>query len=616
MNKAQVAEALGTVVPPGTIRTDVPFREVTSFGVGSTLDIVVSPDDDLQLSRIFKFIRANDLPYLVIGGGSNLAGSDEPFHGVAIRLDRGIFAEFRIGRRHHTCGAAVRLSELARAAAKAGSGGLAELAGIPGTLGGALRMNAEARGVAIGSRVIQLCGCRTDGSIWTAEGPEIEWSYRKSSIPGDVVVTSAILELPAADPETELAKISAEIAKRRECEPKGRSAGCFFKNPSSDEPAGRLIDRAGLKGKRIGDAMISPEHANYFVNCGGATAAELLELAMLARRTVAEKFGIYLRTEVVFVDPADRAKLEASPVPPKVAVLKGGNSSEREVSLRSGAAVAQALRNAGCPVVEVDLKSCEITPEMRACDVVYPVLHGGFGEDGKLQKLLEEANLCFVGSGSASCDLVMDKIRTKKLLEKLGLPTARWAVVTPEQRAIPDVLNFPLIVKAPREGSTIGIVKVSSPAEWDEALEKEFAFDRTLLVEEFIDGIEATVPLVSGKALPAIEIRSPHGFYDYDAKYVYKDGKTEYFCPPQKVSEEAQAAMAAQSEMFFREFDCLDILRVDYMIDRDENLYILEGNAIPGCTATSLVPKAAKVAGISFERMTASLVAEALKRKK
>ncbi len=616
MNKAQIIASLGEIIPPGTIRADVPFREVTSFGVGGTIDIMVEPEDDLELSRLFKFIGTHGLPSLVIGGGSNLVGGDEPFHGIAIRLDRGIFAAVKVGRRHFTCGSAVRLVELARTAAKAGFGGLAELAGIPGTLGGALRMNAGARGVAIGSRVVQLCGCRTDGSIWTAEGAEINWGYRSSSIPDDVVVTSAILELPAVEPEAELARISAEIAKRRECEPKGRSAGCFFKNPSTDEPAGRLLDRAGLKGRRIGDAMISIEHANYLINCGNATAAELVALASMARREVAKQFGIYLFPEVVFVNPADREKVMAAAVPPKVAVLKGGDSSEREVSLRSGAAVAQALRNAGYKVVEIDLPKCEITPEMRACDVIYPVLHGGFGEDGRLQKLLEEADLPFVGSGSSSCDLVMDKIRTKRLLEKLGLPTARWAVVTPEKRSIPDFLRFPLILKAPREGSTIGIIKVDAPEEWDGALDKEFAYDRTLLVEEFISGVEATVPLLSGKALPIIEIRSPHGFYDYDAKYVYKDGKTEYFCPPQKISEAAQQTMASQSEMFFAEFGCRDILRVDFMIDADDNLYILEGNAIPGCTATSLVPKAAKVAGISFETMTSGLVRAALKRKK
>ncbi len=609
-------ESLREAMPGLLCRSDVPFREITSFGVGGKLPVLAQPVDDVELSKLFKFLAARRIPYLLLGAGSNMIGMDRDFEGVGIRLDHGMFAEIRVGHHHLTCGSAVRLAELARKAAEGGFGGLAQLAGIPGTLGGALRMNASAHGVAIGDRVLQLCGCRTDGSIWTAEGHEIEWSYRHSSIPADVVITSAILSLPSAEPGRELDLIREEIAARRAHEPKGRSAGCFFVNPSPDEPAGRLIDAAGLKGAAIGSAEVSREHANYLVNRGNVSAAELLALAIQIRRSVADKFGIYLRPEVVFADPADRETLMRSVPAPKVAVLMGGNSSEREISLRSGKAVAMALRNAGYEVVEVDLHQCEITPEMRSADIVYPVLHGGFGEDGKIQKLMEEAGIDFVASGSASCDLVMDKIATKRRLDELNMPTAPWGIITTACRELPCNLDYPVIVKAPREGSTIGIAKVDAAEQWDAALDQVFLHDSVLLVEKFIKGIEATVPLLSGKALPVVEIRSPHGFYDYDAKYVYKDGKTEYFCPAVSLSEEQQHELARLSERFFAEFGCRDILRVDFIIDGDGHPYILEGNAIPGCTATSLVPKAARAVGISFERLTASLVQAAMRRKR
>ena len=167
---------------------------------------------------------------------------------------------------------------------------------------------------------------------------------------------------------------------------------------------------------------------------------------------------------------------------PKINLLLGGTSNEREISLKSGSAVAQALRNGGFDVTVTDVTECRLLPEMREADVVYPVLHGGFGEDGRIQKVMEEAGLRFVGSGSAASLLTMDKIATKRLLDRLGIPTAKWSVVTRDRRELPQNLKLPLILKVPMEGSTFGIVKVERAEEWDAALEKEFAMAGELLV--------------------------------------------------------------------------------------------------------------------------------------
>jgi D-alanine-D-alanine ligase len=340
-----------------------------------------------------------------------------------------------------------------------------------------------------------------------------------------------------------------------------------------------------------------------------------MQLLRLIRRTVAEKHGFYLRRETCFVNPDAQRTIDRFIAPLKVNVLCGGDSSEREVSLRSGAAVAAALENCGYNVVLSDLKKCELLPETRECDAVFPILHGGFGEGGELQDLLERNLIKFVGSDSVASALVMDKIATKKMLDRFNLPTARWCIVDKNNRSFPENLTPPFMVKAPKEGSSVGIVKVENPAQWDEALNKVFEHADTLLVEEFVSGVELTVPVVNGEALDAIEIRAPHGFYDYDAKYLYKNGHTEYLCPPRNVAPEV-VERARQIAVDFNRFaGGRDMMRVDFIVDAQGVPLVLEGNNLPGFTATSLVPKAAAAAGISFERLTSSMIRAALLRR-
>ncbi len=612
---AAAREKLPERFPDLNWRFEVPWGAVTTLGAGSTpVPLMLDAENDVELSEVLAFCRTENIAFSVIGGGSNICGCDCKLDRLLIRIASGEFIKCRAAGEYFTAAAGIRLAELARKAAEHGFGGLAPLCGIPGTLGGALRMNAGANGAEIGSLVNQVCGLHSDGSPYTADGSEIEWGYRCSSIPDDVLITAVRLALPAADTD-ESAKIQSELSRRRTNEPKGRSAGCTFRNISATESAGRLIDEAGLKGMRCGDLEISMQHGNYIINRGTASEAEYLELLGRITESVAEKTGFYLQPEVRFANPRSAVLLREKSSAPHVAVLKGGISNEREISLRSGAAVANALRNAGYRVSEIDVKSCEIMPEMRQCDVVYPLLHGGFGEDGTIQRLFEESGIAFVGSGSAASRLVMDKIATKKLLDRSGIPTAKWRIITPEHPEIPAELKFPVVLKAPNEGSSFGIIKVDSPAEWDEALRREFEFADEILAEEFIEGMEITVPVLDGKTMPVVEVVPANGFYDFDAKYVYNNGKTCYFCPARAVEPELEKKINEYTLRFFEAAGCKDILRVDFIIGKDDRIpYVLEGNSLPGCTATSLVPKAAAAVGISFEKFTSALVQANLKK--
>jgi len=601
--------------PALKISTDVPYREITTLGVGSVLPVLAEPESAAQLGELLAYLTGGDIPFFILGGGSNLVGMDAPYPGIGIRLAGDEFSACRHEGNVLYCGAAAKLPLLTRYAAAAGLCGLAPLAGIPGTAGGALRMNAGCHGVEIGTFVRKVRGVDYAGRPWQAEGRDILWEYRKSSIPENVVVTAVEFELENGDAAAEEERIKEFLAARREREPAGRSAGCAFRNVSALEPAGKLIDSCGLRGIAIGDIKVSEKHANYIINNGGGSEADFVTVCRIVRRAVAEKYGYYLRFEVKTVDPDTAKQIENDPLPPVVNVLYGGNSSEREVSIRSGQAVASALRNAGLRVVETDIKECRVEPEMRDCDVVYPVLHGGFGEGGDLQELLEKEEIRFVGSGSVASRLVMDKLETKKLLDYIGIPTARWCRVTKADVVPPEKLRFPVILKAPCEGSTVGIIKVDTPDDWAAALEAELKHAPELLAEEFIEGVEVTVPVINGVATEAIEIRPPDGFYDYDAKYVYKNGHTEYFCPPVSLSDESREEIKRLAVLFYRAAGCKDILRVDFIIGKDDKVpYMLEGNSLPGCTSTSLVPKSARQEGISFERMTATLAFAALKR--
>ncbi len=610
-----LCQKISKLFPELPVKTGVAYREVTTLGVGSVIPVLAEPENIQQLSELVAKLTSCKIPYFILGAGSNVVGMDKPYNGVMIRLSNKAFCEYTVDGNIVRAGAFVKLPLLASRMAEAGLGGLSALAGIPGTLGGAVKMNAGANKREFCQVVKSVSGIDDKGKKWERQGSEIAWRYRGCDIPGNWFITGVELELTPSSPETEQDIITRELAARREREPFGRTAGCVFRNVSPMEPAGMLIDKCGLRDCRFGSLALSAKHANYIVNVGNATEEEYFTLVSTCRRAVAEEFGFYLQLEQCCVNPGFADRLKRFVPALKVNVLAGGVSSEREVSLKSANAVCNALKRAGLDATLSDIKSCRVTQEMLNSDVVYPVLHGGFGENGELQKVLEDNHLPFVGSGSVACNLVMDKILTKRLLDRLMLPTAKWSIVTRENRELPETLKLPVILKVPDEGSTFGIIKVNTPDEWQKAVDDELKLADEILVEEYIDGIEITVPIIMGKVLDAIEIRSPGGFYDYDAKYVYKNGHTEYFCPPVSLSEQVINEAKRAALILYRAAGCRDILRVDFIIGKNDNIpYMLEGNGIPGCTETSLVPKAALAAGISFEKMTTDLVYAAQRR--
>lgn len=609
------AAELKIAFPQVEISTDRSYRDLTSLGVGrATLPLLAEPGSQDELSQLLKYLYDRKISCFIFGAGTNLVGMDRPYNGVGIRLSRGAFTQYKREKNRLVCGAFVRLPMLAQFAADEGLKGLGALSGIPGSLGGAVHMNAGANGTEIGSMVVHLQGVADNGTLWEAERNDVQWCYRGNSIPANVVITQIILELEAGEPEELQKEIEVEIQRRKQREPAGRSAGCAFRNVSDLEPAGKLIDQCGLRGFRVGDLLVSEKHANYILNVGNASEADYLQMIQSLRRAVAETYGYYLRTEIEPVDPESATLIERTAPAPKVNVLYGGNSSERLISLQSGSTIATALRNAGFRVQLTDIQECSLLPSMLECDVIYPALHGGFGEGGALQRLLELSSIHFVGSGSVASELIMDKIATKRLLELVDLPTARWQVINRSTPDYPENLQLPLMIKVPDEGSSVGIVKVNHRDEWPEALAKEFALSDELLVEEFISGIEITIPILNGNALEAIEITSPTGFYDWDAKYEYKRGETAYYCPPQSLSKEVIDRAREIALKFYHAAGSRDLLRVDFIVTPDGTPMILEGNSLPGNTAHSLVPKAARHAGISLEKMTSTLVYAAMKR--
>lgn len=613
-NHLKFCESFEQAFPALPVKYNVSWHEVTSLGVGGEIPVMAEPPDDMSLIQLVRYCRKQSIPMFMLGGGTNTVGMDKPYNGLVIRLCQNDFIRVINGRRHVTAGAGVRLSDLANICARKGFGGISSLVGIPGTLGGALRMNAGAHGAAIGDFVTELCGFDADGNPWSANGCDIKWGYRTSSIPDGIIITVAILEFPQVDRETELRKISDELKLRRAIEPRGRSAGCVFKNASNSDTAGQLIDTSGCKGMSCGKIVVSDIHANYFMNTDHGFEHDFVDLVCKVRRIVAEKTGFYLNPEVCFMDTESMKKVEESAIPLKVAVLKGGTSSERSVSLESGGSVAKALRNAGYFVDEIDVQDTGITAEMRNADVVFPVLHGGFGENGEIQKSLEDAGLRFVGSGSKASAIIIDKIQSKQLMEKHGLPTAPWAVVTKENRAFPSNLSLPVVIKAPREGSTVGIAIAETVEEWEAGLDKCFAYDSELLVEKFINGMETTVGILNGEPLPVIEIQVPGKIYDFDAKYTHNQGETRYLCPPENISGELQKKAQEIAVKFYQASGARDILRVDIFITKAGEMYVLEGNSLPGFTSSSLVPKAAGKVGMSFEKLCTYLLQCAMKR--
>lgn len=305
----------------------------------------------------------------------------------------------------------------------------------------------------------------------------------------------------------------------------------------------------------------------------------------------------------------------------KVAVLFGGTSAERDVSLNSGAAVLAGLRESGIDAHAVDTKTFAVTRlKEEGFEKVFIALHGRGGEDGTLQGTLEHLDLPYTGSGVMASALAMDKFRTKLVWQALGLPIAPFVLVNKKQLGELGELNkvgqgaltekisslgLPLIVKPSREGSSVGMSKVNAPEELIPALQKGFLHDDNVLIEQWLSGPEYAVAVLGDQVLPSIRIQPAGTFYDYQAKYL--SDETQYFCPS-GLSADQEHALSELVLQAYRALDCSGWGRIDVMQDSNGGFNLLEANTSPGMTSHSLVPMAAKQFGLSFPQLVARIL--------
>ncbi len=329
----------------------------------------------------------------------------------------------------------------------------------------------------------------------------------------------------------------------------------------------------------------------------------------------------------------------------KIAVLMGGTSAEREVSLASGQAIVKALRERGHEVSTVDTargfvapddegsllpegvhsappaeSEAQLTPEglaalpqVRGADVAFLALHGGDGEDGTVQALLDLLGVRYTGTGPLGSGIAMDKDVSKRLLRDAQVPTLPWRVARAPDFAydadiIEDMIGIPCVVKPSRQGSSVGIHVVRDPDELEAAVRDAAKYDTEVMIERFAKGRELTVGILGDQALPPVEIRPRKGIYDYESKYT--PGMTEYLCPA-PLPEEVVAQVQAYALRAFRVLKLRGYARIDFILAK-EQLFCLEANTLPGMTATSLLPKGAAAVGIPFPDLCERIVNLAL----
>lgn len=307
----------------------------------------------------------------------------------------------------------------------------------------------------------------------------------------------------------------------------------------------------------------------------------------------------------------------------QVAVLKGGSSLERQVSLRSGARVAEALRDRGYEITEIDVDQ-QLVQRLQDSrpDAVFVAMHGRGGEDGTLQELLEIIDLPYTGSGVLASIQCMDKTLSKLMMQQAGIPTPTFVSfnetafrnlgAADSLDSIEQRFGFPLVVKPARQGSALGIKFAADRSEMPAALVSAFSYDDRVLIERFVAGREIAVSVLDGEALPAVEAVPAEGrHYDFESRY--EIGQTEFVCPA-KLDEAVVARLSELAVASYELLGCHGFARVDFILPESGEPQVLEANSIPGLTETSLMPMAAEAVGISFEDLAERMLQSAVSR--
>ncbi len=306
-----------------------------------------------------------------------------------------------------------------------------------------------------------------------------------------------------------------------------------------------------------------------------------------------------------------------------IGVLMGGYSSEREVSIKSGKAVFKALERHGCRVraldiTEKDREKIKQTIAAADLDIAFITLHGRLGEDGTIQSILEDLDIPYTGSGVAASRLALNKVSTQDLFKKNNIHISPYAALTRDREegalsAVERIGSFPVVVKPACEGSSIGITIARDPAGLKEALERAWQYGDLALVEKYVQGRELTVGVLDQQALPVVEIRPKGAFFDFTSKY--SQGMSEYIVPAE-IPQETAFLLQDEALRAHHVLGCEDFSRIDFILGQDGRYCVLEVNTIPGFTSTSLLPKAAQEAGISFEQLCIRIIQLAYGKKK
>jgi len=295
----------------------------------------------------------------------------------------------------------------------------------------------------------------------------------------------------------------------------------------------------------------------------------------------------------------------------KVAVIFGGSSSERDVSIHTGLAVVEAVKDKYfVESINISDDYSNLNEKLLDVDIVFLALHGGFGENGTIQKYFEKHNIIYTGSDSKSSSIAMDKNQTKLIAKKNSIPVLDWFVTNEKDKINSDKLNFPLIIKPNDGGSTIGLYYCKNKDDFNFNIKKAFKHSKNVMIEQYVEAREVSVPILDGQVLPIIEI-FPNGFlYDYDSKY--KDKGSSYQVPAM-INDNISRKLAEDSIKLYNKIGCRHYARIDYLLDKEKH-YLLEINTLPGLTSTSLLPKSALKIGLEYSTLIDKIIKIALKK--
>ena len=295
----------------------------------------------------------------------------------------------------------------------------------------------------------------------------------------------------------------------------------------------------------------------------------------------------------------------------RVAVIFGGSSSERDVSIHTGLAVVEAIKDKYyVESINISDDYANLNEKLLNVDIVFLALHGGFGENGTIQKYFEKHNIIYTGSDSKSSSIAMDKNQTKLIAKKNSIPVLDWFVANEKDKINKHKLNFPLIIKPNDGGSTIGLYYCKNKDDFNFNIKKAFKYSKNVMIEQYVEAREVSVPILDGQVLPIIEI-FPKGFlYDYESKYKEQGSSYEV---PALIKDNISRKLAEDSIKIYEKIGCRHYARIDYLLDGDKH-YLLEINTLPGLTSTSLLPKSASKIGLDYSTLVNKIIKIALKK--